>query len=194
MVAAAGSAPQCRGAARAVPVPQTAVCGPPVPCLPLGMARHPVAYCEPAAVATPKPGEPPCCLPAPSCDTLVPMLALVLLLSSCIMPSRQDATPALSLAEPPMAAPVPEPTAEDRAAVVNRNANVRPGPDTNHALPEGTASEPQTAEPTESRTEAASEAEVPTVTVTGCCGERAGRSEPASCGSGSRSGRGRPCR
>ena len=99
--------------------------------------------------------------------TLVPMLALVLLLSSCIMPSRQDATPALSLAEPPMAAPVPEPTAEDRAAVVNRNANVRPGPDTNHALPEGTASEPQTAEPTERKSETASEAEVLTVTVTG---------------------------
>ena len=39
-----------------------------------------MAYCEPAAVVHPKPGEPPCFIPAPSCAPWSPWLALVLLL------------------------------------------------------------------------------------------------------------------
>ena len=66
--------------------------------------------------------------------TLIPILALALLLASCIMPSRQDATPGPPPAAPPMAEPVPKPTPEDLAAVVNQNANVRTGPDTDHAV------------------------------------------------------------
>ncbi|MCY3657732.1 MAG: SH3 domain-containing protein [Caldilineaceae bacterium] len=66
--------------------------------------------------------------------TLLPVLALVLLLAGCIMPSRQDATPILPPAEPPLADPVAEPTPEDLTAVVNRNANVRTGPGTDHAV------------------------------------------------------------
>ena len=66
--------------------------------------------------------------------TLVPLLALVLLLGGCIMPVRQDATPVLPPAEPPMAEPAPEPILEDLMAAVNQNANVRTGPGTDHAV------------------------------------------------------------
>ena len=60
--------------------------------------------------------------------TLIPAAALVLLLGGCIMPAR-PAEP--TLAEPKPTAELP---AEDLAAVVNRNANVRTGPSTDHAI------------------------------------------------------------
>ena len=67
---------------------------------------------------------------------LIPAAALVLLLGGCIMPARPAEPAAQPPAEPTLAEPEPtaELPAEDLAAVVNRNANVRTGPSTDHAI------------------------------------------------------------
>ena len=67
---------------------------------------------------------------------LIPAAALVLLLGGCIMPTRPAEPAAQPPAEPTLAEPEPtaELPAEDLAAVVNRNANVRTGPSTDHAI------------------------------------------------------------
>ena len=101
---------------------------------PWGMDRNRVAYCEPAAVANTEYNRTPMFHPRVLFRALIPTAALVLLLGGCIMPSRQDATPVPPPAEPPMAEPAPEPTPENQPAIVNRNANVRTGPSTDHAV------------------------------------------------------------
>ena len=99
----------------------------------MGIARKRVAYCEPAAIADTEYNRTPMFHPHVLFRALISTAALVLLLGSCIMPARQDATPVLPPAEPPLAEPAPE-AAEDLITVVNRNANVRTGPGTDHPI------------------------------------------------------------
>ena len=68
--------------------------------------------------------------------TLAPMLVLGLLLGGCIMPARPTEPAAQPPVEPTLAEPEPtaELPAEDLAAVVNQNANVRTGPSTDNPI------------------------------------------------------------
>ena len=67
---------------------------------------------------------------------IIPLVLLlaILQLAACNIPAREaPAEPAPDAAEP-TEEPVAEPAAEDLTAVVNRNANVRTGPSTDHSV------------------------------------------------------------